>query len=129
MNGVKFLLDTNFVIGLVKQQQEVVQIVNDRTIEVQSCAYSSITRIELLGFPSITLQEVAGVKRLLSRMYYAALTREIEDWTITIRCDYRLKTPDATIAAIAKRLKLKLLTLDQQLASRMQEIEASEIEG
>lgn len=117
MNGVKFLLDTNYLIGLLKQQEEVIEVVSDRAIEIQACAYSFVTRIELLGFPSITTQEIEGIDRTLAQMHYAALTREIEDGAISLRRNYRLKMPDAIIAATAKCLKLELLTLDQQLAN------------
>ncbi|MBD1825161.1 PIN domain-containing protein [Cyanobacteria bacterium FACHB-DQ100] len=129
MSGIRFLLDTNYIIGLVKQQAAVTQEIIDRAIVVQACAYSAITRIELLGFPDITPQEVEGIERILAPMYYAALTREIEDCTIVVRRQYCLKTPDAIIAATAKCLKLELLTLDQQLIKRMQEIEVSDLEG
>ena len=54
MNGVRFLLDTNYVIGLVKQQEIVIKTVTDRAIETKACTYSFVTRIELLGFPGIT---------------------------------------------------------------------------
>jgi predicted nucleic acid-binding protein len=79
----------------------------------------------LLGFPGITAQEIDGIEQTLAPMQYAALTQEIEDCAIALRRKYRLKTPDAIIAATAKCLKLELLTLDQQLANRMQEIEAN----
>ena len=125
MNGVRFLLDTNYVIGLVKQQEIVIKTVTDRAIETKACTYSFVTRIELLGFPGITSQEIDGIERTLAQMQYAALTQEMEDWAIALRRKYRLKTPDAIIAATAKCLKLELLTLDQQLANRMQEIEAN----
>ncbi|MBW4474638.1 MAG: PIN domain-containing protein [Stenomitos rutilans HA7619-LM2] len=125
MSGVRFLLDTNYVIGLVKQQEIVIKTVADRAIEAKACAYSFVTRIELLGFPGITSQEIEGIERTLAQMQYAALTQEIEDWAIALRRKYRLKTPDAIIAATAQCLKLELLTLDQQLATRMQEIEAN----
>jgi hypothetical protein len=125
MNGVRFLLDTNYVIGLVKQQESVIKTVADRAIETKTCVYSFVTRIELLGFPGITSQEIDGIERILAQMQYAALTQEMEDWAIALRRKYRLKTPDAIIAATAKCLKLELLTLDQQLANRMQEIEAN----
>ncbi|MBW4662580.1 MAG: type II toxin-antitoxin system VapC family toxin [Drouetiella hepatica Uher 2000/2452] len=125
MNGVRFLLDTNYVIGLVKQQEAVVKVVTDRTIETKACVYSFVTRIELLGFPGITSQEIDGIERTLAQMQYTALTKEIEDCTIALRRNYRLKTPDAIIAATAKCLTLELLTLDQQLVNRMQEIEAN----
>lgn len=103
------------------------QVIN-RMIAVQTCAYSFVTRIELLGFPGITSHEVEGIEQVLSQIHYAVLTREIEDQAIAIRRSYRLKTPDAIIAATAKCLGLELLTLDQQLANRMQEIAASELE-
>lgn len=122
MNGVRFLLDTNYVIGLVKQREEVIRIVTERSIETHICAYSFITRIELLGFPAITQQEVEGIEHLLTQMRYISLIREIEDWAIALRRNYKLKTPDAIIAATAKCLKLELLTLDQELANRMQQI-------
>jgi len=125
MNGVRFLLDTNYVIGLVKQQEIVIKTVTDRAIETKACVYSFVTRIELLGFPGITSQEIEGIEHTLAQMQYAALTQEIEDRAIALRRKYRLKTPDAIIAATAKCLKLELLTLDQQLANRMQEIEAN----
>jgi hypothetical protein len=113
------------VIGLVKQQEAVVKVVTDRTIETKACVYSFVTRIELLGFPGITSQEIDGIERTLAQMQYTALTKEIEDCTIALRRNYRLKTPDAIIAATAKCLTLELLTLDQQLVNRMQEIEAN----
>jgi predicted nucleic acid-binding protein len=125
MNGARFLLDTNYVIGLVKQQEAVIKVVTDRAIEAKACAYSFVTRIELLGFPGITAQEIDGIEQTLAPMQYAALTQEIEDCAIALQRKYRLKTPDAIIAATAKCLKLELLTLDQQLANRMQEIEAN----
>ncbi|NJR51905.1 MAG: type II toxin-antitoxin system VapC family toxin [Leptolyngbyaceae cyanobacterium CSU_1_3] len=122
MNGARFLLDTNYVIGLVKQQEDVIKVVTDRAIEIQACAYSFVTRIELLGFPSITTQEIEGIDRTLAQMHYATLTRKIEDGAILLRRNYRFKTPDAIIAATARCLKLELLTLDQQLMNRIQEI-------
>ena len=123
MSGVRFLLDTNYVIGLVKQQESVIQVLTDRAIEAQACTYSFVTRIELLGFPGITTQEIEGITRTLAQMQYAALTKEIEDEAIALRRNYRLKTPDAIIAATAKCLQVELLTLDQQLANRMREID------
>jgi len=122
MNGARFLLDTNYVIGLVKRREEVIRIVTDRSIEIQGCAYSFITRIELLGFPKITQQEINGIESILTLMQYIPLTREIEDGAITLGRNYRLKIPDAIIAATAKCLALELLTLDQQLMNRMEEI-------
>jgi predicted nucleic acid-binding protein len=122
VSGIKFLLDTNFVIGLVKGNGQVIKILQDQAIAIEDCAYSFMTRIELLGYPAIMEPEIQGISMLLDAMHYLAMTQDIEDATINIRRQYKLKTPDAIIAATAKVMNLELLTLDQQLANRMAEI-------
>ncbi|MDA0268147.1 MAG: type II toxin-antitoxin system VapC family toxin [Cyanobacteria bacterium] len=119
MSGSKFLLDTNFVIGLLKGNEQIQNILCDRTVAIDACAYSFITRIELLGFPAITESEIQGITKLLSMLQYLPMNQEIEDSTIHIRRHYKLKIPDAIIAATAKVNRLELLTLDQQLAHHM----------
>ncbi len=122
MSGVRVLLDTNFIIGLVKGNIHVANMLQDRSINLDQCAYSFITRIELLSYPTITDAEVQVITSILNAMEYLPMTQAIEDMTITIRRQYKLKTPDAIIAATVKVTKLELLTLDQQLANRMMEI-------
>ena len=122
VNGIKFLLDTNFVLGIVRGTKTVLAILAEKTTVPAECAYSFITRIELLGYRSITQPEIEAIESILSTMQYLPLTTEIEDATISLRRQHNLKTPDAIIAATAKVLNLELLTLDQQLAKRMQEI-------
>ena len=122
MNGTKFLLDTNFVIGLVKGNQQVTQLLEKRSVTVDCCAYSFMSRIELLGYPDITQPEIKAIQTVLASMRYLSLSQEIEDVTIHIRRQYSLKIPDAIIAATAKVMDFELLTLDRQLANRVLEI-------
>ena len=51
MNGVNVLLDTNIIIGLLKQKENVINLLKEKNINLSDCAYSAITRMELLGFP------------------------------------------------------------------------------
>jgi len=125
MSGIKFLLDTNFVLAILNEQDSVIQLMSNRSIDDADCAYSSIARIELLSFPKITPQDISIIEGFLSRLQYIPFSIEIENEAILIRRQYKLKLPDAIIAATAKCLKLELLTLDQQLANRMQEITAN----
>lgn len=125
MSGIKFLLDTNFILAVLNEQDPTIQMMSDRSIDDADCAYSSITRIELLSFPKITPQDIGIIDGFLSRLQYIPFSLEIENAAILIRRQYKLKLPDAVIAATAQCLKLELLTLDQQLANRMQEIEAN----
>lgn len=68
MNGVKLLLDTNFIIGLVKGNVQVANLLQDRSINLEQCAYSFITRIELLSYPTITDAEVRAITSILNAM-------------------------------------------------------------
>jgi predicted nucleic acid-binding protein len=53
MNGIKYLLllDTNIVIGLLQRDLIVLEILKNKQIQIGECAYSAITRMELLSFP------------------------------------------------------------------------------
>ncbi|NET56589.1 MAG: type II toxin-antitoxin system VapC family toxin [Symploca sp. SIO2E6] len=122
MSGSKFLLDTNFVIGLLKGNEQVVKYLMEHSIKISECAYSFISRIELLSYSNITNSEIVEITTLLNAMQYLAMTPAIENTTITIRRQYTLKVPDAIIAAMALEKNLELLTLDRKLANRMKEI-------
>ncbi|CAG1021750.1 hypothetical protein MTYM_01229 [Methylococcales bacterium] len=51
MNGIKFLLDTNYILGLVKGQSEVIADIQQRGADWRWYGFSSISRMECLGFP------------------------------------------------------------------------------
>jgi hypothetical protein len=57
MSGIKYLLDTNFILGLLRAQPEVLSEVAARNLFFSECAFSAITRMEILGF--------AGLERAL----------------------------------------------------------------
>lgn len=115
MSGLKYLLDTNIIIGLLKQSQPVITYLNQLAPALDECAYSAITRMELLGFPSITEQEEHAIQQVLDAMQYLALDQAIEDLAIQLRRTSGLKLPDAIIAATALMHQLTLLTLDDKL--------------
>ena len=115
MNGIKYLLDTNFVLGLLKATPEVVDLVADRDLLASSCAYSAVTRMELLGYPDITSAEERLITDRLSKFTYLAITSEVEDLAIALRRTRRVKLPDALVASTAMHHDLELLTLDRTL--------------
>ncbi|WP_346293275.1 type II toxin-antitoxin system VapC family toxin [Sphaerothrix gracilis] len=122
MSGTKFLLDTNIIIGLIKGSSAALDLLQYLEAIPQTSAYSFITRIELLGFPALTDAEAQATTTVLQTMQYLPLTAATEDMTIRIRRQYSLKVPDAIIAATAKVHQIELVTLDQQLATRMTNI-------
>ena len=117
MSGIKYLLDTNLVLGLLKATPEVVEIVVSRELLASSCAYSAVTRMELLGYPNITNDEERLITDRLSKLTYLAITTEIEDLAIALRRTRKVKLPDALVAGTALHHGLELLTLDRALIS------------
>lgn len=61
-------MDTNFILGLLKSSPAVLSEVSERNILATECAYSAITRMELLGFPGITSAE-DSLSRLTRLLY------------------------------------------------------------
>ena len=102
MNGVRFLLDTNYLLGLLKGQAEVVASIQGRGADWRWYGFSSITRMESLGFPAITSTEEEGITELLARLHYFPITPEVETAAIILRRRHKLKLPDAIILATAQ---------------------------
>ena len=117
MNGIKYLLDTNYILGLLKSSPDVLADVSARQILVTQCAYSPITRMELLGFPGITGAEDSLIRERLASFSIIPLSPVIEERTIALRQSRKIKLPDAIIAATAISENIELLTLDQHLKS------------
>ena len=120
MSGTKFLLDTNFILGLLKSHPAVLAEVSARKLSVAECSYSAVTRMELLGFPGISRDEESIIRQKLERLHYLPLTRAVEDVAISLRQTRKIKLPDAVIAATALCAGAELLTLDKHLQSVVQ---------
>ena len=117
MNGIKFLLGTNLVLGMLKATPGVVEMAAARDLLASTCAYSAVTRMELLGYPNITNEEERLIADRLSKLTHLPITIEIEDLAIQIRRSRQVKLPDALVASTAIHHGLELLTLDKALLS------------
>ena len=117
MSGNKYLLDTNFILGILRSNSDVLGLISSRQIQATECFYSSITRIELLGYQGITFEEEVMIRSKLAYLTYLPLTKEIEDATIELRRLRKIKLPDAIIAATSRSSGMELLTLDKHLLS------------
>lgn len=122
MSGINYLLDTNIIIGLYENQPAVLPLLQTRQIKIQQCAYSAITRMELLSFPALSEQEKQVIESLLARMTYLAITTEVENETIAFRREHKTKLPDSIIASTARQARIELLTLDQKLAGKLNQM-------
>ncbi len=125
MNGVKYLLDTNFILGMLKALPEVSEILAKQQITASECAYSAVTRMELLGFQGMTSDEDTLVRSRLDKFCYLPIDLAVEDRAIQLRRIRRVKLPDALIAATALCHELQLMTLDTGLQSVMRDLAVS----
>lgn len=115
MSGIEYLLDTNFILALLKSKPETLTLIEERRIQVDQCGYSAITRMELLGFPGMTVNEELTIQEKLAQLIYLPIHKQVEDEAIRIRRAYRIKLPDAIIAATALVAQAEVLTFDRQL--------------
>jgi predicted nucleic acid-binding protein len=116
MNGPKYLLDTNIVLGLFRGEQWSFSFFERARREGASLSVSVVTRMELLSFPEISKEEVTAVRELLSLVQILPLDRATEDLAIALRRRQRFKLPDAIIAATAIASAHRLVSTDQDFS-------------
>jgi hypothetical protein len=78
---------------------------------------SVITEIELLSYPSLSPDEETQIREFLTKITVVGIDNNIKELAITFRKQYRLKLPDAIIAATAQSLNATLFTNDVRLAN------------
>jgi len=100
--GLKYLWDTNTVVHYLQKQfpfagEEFI----DETLNKYQPAISIITEIELLCWKGATESDKVLIDNFISNSVIHQLSQNIKLKTIDIRKKYRLKLPDAIIAASA----------------------------
>ena len=87
---------------------------------------SVITQIEFLAFSGLSNEDKRLFSQFLQRIDVIELApkqNELIDLIIKLRQQYRVKLPDAIIAATAIRYEASLVTADKQL-QKIQELDA-----
>ncbi len=115
MNGIKYLLDSCFIIRWHEQRNEVFEIIQHLDLRYEQCAYSVISYAELFSWQHLTKIDEQGLRYLLTDVRKLPLNDEVIEVTIQIRKHHKIKLPDALILATAKTYGLQLITLDEKL--------------
>ncbi len=97
---MNYLIDSNVWIDAVAGRLPADDFLNLLS-QAERSGFSSITRLELFGFPNLTNAEEIKLSDLLSRFAEFDVTSGIIDKAIQIRKQRRMKVPDAIIAATA----------------------------
>ncbi len=111
MSSFSFVADTNFLID-VHQGLEKTEPFLDGTAIV-----SVISEIELLGWHLLSKEQKISLESLLNDCVIIELNSEIKRIAISIRQKFKIKTPDAIIAATSKFLQIPLVTSDKDFKS------------
>ena len=107
MSGTKYLADTNALIYLLEGRDCMKPYLSEKL------SASIISEMEMLSYSGITTDEEKEIRSLLLDCDILSLDESIKERTIFIRRQYRVKLPDAIVAATAIDNDLKLITADK----------------
>ena len=112
MNGVKnkVLIDSNIFIYYFNGETKVKPIIDKIRNKEIIGHYSTISYIEILCYPVLTKSEENKIKHFLHGLVHVDLEDNIVEKAIKLRKKYKVKLPDAIIAASAIVKKLQLVT-------------------
>ena len=105
---MNYVLDTNVVIYAQKG-------VLVEPLPLGRFFVSVITEIELLSFHGLTADQDCAVREMLADVTIVEINPSIKSMAISIRRRYRLRIPDAIIAATGMVVEAELLTNDSNL--------------
>jgi tRNA(fMet)-specific endonuclease VapC len=115
MSGKRLLLDTNAVVALLQGNERLLKL----TSEVEWIGISIISEIEFLCFSGLTQSDRDLFAKFLGRIeivdVHSSEPRLVEQ-AIEIRRSFRVRLPDAIVAASALARNASLVTADQQLS-------------
>jgi predicted nucleic acid-binding protein len=112
MNG-DLLLDTNIIIAYLRGDASIISFLAEHPYA--ALHISVITRMELLSFHGITLEEESCIRDMLASLHVVLCSDAIEQIAIRFRRATRAKLPDALVAASAIAAKATLVTCDAVL--------------
>jgi predicted nucleic acid-binding protein len=108
MNGHRLLADTNILIMLVDGNEHIADI-----LEGCQVFTSFVTELELLSASGLLIKQIKKLEAILSDCTIIEINPSIKSTTIAIRRKYKIKLPDAIIAATAITFDLPLITSDK----------------
>lgn len=108
MNGNNLFVDTNILLYYLKGNEDVVELISEKSLSI-----SFITELEILSFPKLTSESESQIRNLLKSCSLIELNTKIKEITIELRKKYKMKLPDAIIAASAYYNNVPLITADK----------------
>ena len=122
-----YLLDTNAIIYYVKDENEVVSIIEDIYTKNVPVYVSAMTEAELFSFHEMSDEETERIEKFLQSVSIIPMDSQVARLTGSIRKKYQLKIADSVIAATALFTGTRLLTRNVNDFKRVSELNIQEI--
>lgn len=122
-----YVLDTNAVIYYVKEDAEVVSIIEDIYTKNVPVYVSTMTEAELFAFPQMSDDETERIEKFLQSVSIIPMDSQIARLTGAIRKKYQLKIADSVIAATVLFTGTRLLTRNVSDFKKVPELHIQEL--
>lgn len=116
------LLDTNVAIYYLQGDQVAIKSIDKLRSQKQEIAISTITEMEILSFPHLDGIQILKINEWLRTIFIIPVDSRIAREGAKFRRLYKMKTPDALIAATAFVNEIHLITRDKDF-KRIKEID------
>lgn len=113
MSGNRYVLDTNAIVALLQGNLQLIHLLKNASW----IGISVISQIEFLAFSGLSQADRQLFQQFLQQVEVIGLAGDdalLIEKIIEIRQQYRLKLPDAVIAAITIQNSASLVTADQE---------------
>ncbi|MBI4430004.1 MAG: type II toxin-antitoxin system VapC family toxin [Ignavibacteriales bacterium] len=120
---MRYLYDTNVFLYYLAGEPKIRRLFTEQFLNENRIVTSAIVRIELLSFPNLTDKEDLIIREMLRQFEVLAISSEIEDIAVVLRRKYRLRIPDAIVAATAYHTSSIVMTRDIKDFKRINEIQ------
>jgi len=112
---VKYLLDSNILIYAARPTPAYATL--RQWVQHPDAAVSALSQVEVLGFHRLEAQDELFLRLAFAALPPPAISAAVLGRAVWVRQQFRLKTPDAIIAATALEHGLTLVTADQGFAN------------
>lgn len=111
MNGISILCDTNILIHLLNGNFAIAKLLNNKRVFI-----SVITELELYGKRNLSVRETKIVDSLVNNCFVVDLLQPIKEIIKKLKQQYKIKLPDAIVAATAIYMNIPLITYDSDFS-------------
>src|SRR3989338_6567619 len=109
------VLDTNILIAYLGGDKAATEPVDYWFVNNAVLFISAVTYTEVLALPEASESDLVKIRQFLSNFILIDVDKQIAEGTALLKRKYKLKFPDAAVAATAKYLEVSFVTRDKQL--------------